>query len=127
MGLRRRSARTVSFAAFGVRLQLSFANPGLTNRVEEILSLARRHCGVGASATRFAPRTTGPCSDEYAVSSAQGLLSRHVNSAPAQDRPEGNLRTLGRKIPGPIVLEGDRGEAAPAAIALLAVLASRRG
>jgi hypothetical protein len=61
------------------------------------------------------------------VSSAHGMLSLLANSAPAQDRPEETLRTLGRALSGAVVFEGERGEAAPAAIALLDLLAVHRG
>ena len=53
------------------------------------------------------------------LSTGQGLVALMANTVPAQDRPKESLRTLSRAVAGATVLEGDRGEAGPAAIALL--------
>ncbi len=53
------------------------------------------------------------------LSTGQGLLALLANSVPARDRPKETLRTLGQAAAGATVLEGDRGEAGPAASALL--------
>jgi len=56
------------------------------------------------------------------LSSGQGLLGLLANTVPAQARPRESLRTLRRAVAGAIVLEGDRGEAGPVAVALLGEL-----
>jgi hypothetical protein len=52
-------------------------------------------------------------------STADGLVALLANTVPAQERPEECLRVLRRAIVGASVLQGDRGEAGPAAAALL--------
>jgi len=58
------------------------------------------------------------------LTSGQGVLALLANTVPAQARPEESLRTLGRAVAGATTLEGDRGEAAPVASALLDELAA---
>jgi len=77
-------------------------------------------------------------SDEYAVldyrpgaewrpttiSAGEGTVAMLANTVPAQQRPGQSLRTLARALRNSCVLAGDRGEAAEAAHALFAQLAS---
>jgi hypothetical protein len=51
------------------------------------------------------------------------MLALLANTIPAHDQPERCMRVLQRAIQGATVLKGDRGEAEPAATALLAELA----
>jgi hypothetical protein len=53
------------------------------------------------------------------VSRGRGVVALLANTVPAQERPEQALRTLRRAVARATVLEGDRGEAAPVAEALL--------
>jgi len=58
------------------------------------------------------------------VSRGQALVALMAHTIPALARPEESMRTLRRAISGATVLEGDRGEAAPVAAALLDELAT---
>lgn len=53
------------------------------------------------------------------VSSGQGMIALLEHTVPARERPEQSLRALRRAAAPATVLEGDRGEAGPAASALL--------
>ena len=53
------------------------------------------------------------------LTAGQGVLALLANTVPAQERPAEALRTLHRAAVGATVLEGDRGEAASVAAALL--------
>jgi len=68
MRLRKRSGPGLSFEAFGVRLQLSYDDPELKPRVDQILPPGWAHCELDSSATSFALRQTGP--GEYEVTIA---------------------------------------------------------
>jgi hypothetical protein len=56
------------------------------------------------------------------LSTGQGIVALLANTVPAQERPEQSLRALRHAMSGATVLEGDRGEAAPIASALLVEL-----
>ncbi len=58
------------------------------------------------------------------LSSGHGLIALLANTVPAQERPEESLRTLRRAMERTTVLQGDRGEAAEIAGALLEELAA---
>jgi hypothetical protein len=55
-------------------------------------------------------------------SEGEGALALLSHTVPARSRPEPALHAVRRAATGALVLEGDRGEAADAAAALLAVL-----
>lgn len=58
------------------------------------------------------------------LSSGEGVIALLANAVPAQARPKESLHALSRAVAGSIVLEGDRGEARPVAVALLDELAA---
>ena len=58
------------------------------------------------------------------VSSGQGVLALLANTVPAHERPQESLRAVSRAVAGAIVLDGDRGEAGPAAESMLDALAA---
>ena len=58
------------------------------------------------------------------ISAGEGTVAMLANTVPAQQRPGQSLRTLARALRNSCVLAGDRGEAAEAAHALFAQLAS---
>ena len=58
------------------------------------------------------------------LSSGGGVIALLANAVPAQARPKESLHALSRAVAGSIVLEGDRGEARPVAVALLDELAA---
>jgi hypothetical protein len=57
------------------------------------------------------------------LSSGQGVLALLANTVPAQQRPTESLRAVSRAVAGALVLDGDRGEAGPAAQSMLEALA----
>lgn len=58
------------------------------------------------------------------VSRGQGIVALMAQTIPARERPEQSLRVLGRAVTAATVLEGDRGEAASVAEALVDELRS---
>ena len=56
--------------------------------------------------------------------SGQGVLALLANTVPAQQRPAESLRAVSRAVAGAVVLDGDRGEAGPAAAAMLEAMAA---
>jgi hypothetical protein len=58
------------------------------------------------------------------LSTGKGVLALLANTVPAQERPAESLRVVSRAVAGALVLEGDRGEAGPAAASLLEHLAA---
>ncbi len=56
------------------------------------------------------------------LSGGQGVLALLSNTVPARERPRESLRAVRRAVAGATVLEGDRGEAGPAAESMLELL-----
>jgi hypothetical protein len=83
---------------------------------------AQASAGLAAVAiTRYRP---GMHWQPRRLTAGAGVLALLANTVPAQERPRESLRALSRAVAGATVLEGDRGEAAPTAAALLTELAA---
>ena len=73
MQVRRRSAATMSFEAFGVRLELTFDNPMLEPRIREILPPGWTPTRSDPRSTPFALRETGPDSYQVVIGGAPAV------------------------------------------------------
>ena len=73
MRLRKSRAPAVSFEAFGVRLQLTYDDPELKVRIDQILPPGWTPCEVDPSATPFALRQTGPGAYEVTIAGVPAL------------------------------------------------------
>ena len=103
-------------------IRSSDGNGPRERRVPDLAAVADGGARLGTVAvTRYRP------SSEWKpkrLSTGQGLVALMANTVPAQDRPQESLRTLRRALADATVLEGDRGEAGPAATAMLEELAT---
>ena len=71
--MRKRSASTVSFEAFGVRLELTFDDPTLEPRIREILPPGWTPARSDHRSTPFALRETGPDSYQVTIGGASAV------------------------------------------------------
>jgi hypothetical protein len=106
--------------------RLSLRDAQAQSRGSDPVELGARVADQAASValvavTRYRPGHTW---EPRRLSAGQGVPTVLANTVPAHDRPRESLRAVTRALSGAVVLEGDRGDAAEVAGALLEELAA---